>query len=295
MKKILLLESNPEINRNYLWYLQDAWYELLWTSDDFCDNEIFGLIFRSKIIIDKELLAKYKNIKFIFRIGTWLDNVNLDLCKQKWIKVFNSHGANADSVADLAVWWSLSLMRKIKNIWNITKDRFNYIWHELWNKNICMVWFGYIGKKIYQRLVWFGVNNFLIIDPFLSGYEVEKYMGCEKYKNIDEIWNRIDILYISLPLNKETSWYINEKLLNKLRKNVTIINVARWWLINVKDLYKFLEINKESWAYIDSDIDGNMEKLNKLDNCIVSPHIGAMTQEANYKMHQFNVKNILNL
>lgn len=296
MKKILLLEKEPEIKKEYLSYLEDAGCELLKLGQDFDDGEIFGLIVRSGVIIDKDILEKYKNIKFIFRIWVWLDNIDSNLCKEKWIAVFNSPGANSDSVADIAIWGTLSLMRKIRDIDNINQqNRFEYMWHELWDKSVCMIWFGHVGKKIYQRLVWFGLNSFSILDPFLSQDEVEKYMGCTKYKNLDEIWTKIDILYINLPLNEETKGYINVEFLDKLNSNIKIVNVARWWLVNICDLFKFLEKNKESGAYIDSDVNEDFKSLNKLENCIITPHIGAMTQEADRRMHKFDIKKILDL
>ncbi len=293
MKKILLLEKEPEIKKEYLSYLRDWWFELLDESDDFDNDEIFGLIVRSKVIINESILNKYSNIKFIFRIGVWLDNIDCDLCKERWIKIFNSPGANSDSVADLSIWGTISLMRKIKDIWNIDGDRFDYMGNELWDKNVCMIWFGHVWKKIYQRLVGFGVNKFFIIDPFVNESEIEKTMGCKKYQNIDEIGKQIDILYINLPLNDDTKWYLDKKLLDKLKNNIKIVNIARWWLINFDDLYKFLEVNKSSWAYIDTDMD--CEKLNNLKNCIITPHVGAMTKEADFKMHQLDINKILDL
>ncbi len=294
MKKILLLEKEPEIKKEYLSYLRDWWFELLYESDNFDNNGIYWLIVRSWVNIDETILNKYANVKFIFRIGVWLDNIDTELCGEKWIKIINTPGANSDSVADLAIWGTLSLMRKIKDINNINQqNRFEYMWNDLWDKNVCIIWFGHVGKKIYQRLVGFWVNNFLVIDPFIDENEIEKYMGCKKYDNIDEIWTKIDILYINLPLNTETEWYINRELLSKLNFNVKIINVARWWLINSNDLYRFLEVNKSAWAYIDTDMD--FEELNRLNNCIFTPHIGAMTNEADRRMHQLDVNEILDL
>ncbi len=296
MKKILLLEKEPEIKKEYLSNLIDWWFELLNTSHDFDDGEIFGLIVRSGTIIDKYILEKYKNIKFVFRIWVWLDNIDSNLCKEKWIAVFNSPGANSDSVADLAIWGTLSLMRKIKDISSFDQqNRFEYMWNELWDKNACIIWFGHVGKKIYQRLVWFWVNSFSVVDPFVDRNEIEKYMGCKKHENIDEIWTKIDILYINLPLNKETDWYVDESLLGKLNPDVKIVNIARWWLINPDDLCEFLGTNRSAWAYIDTDVNQQFKKLENLDNCIITPHIGAMTQEADRRMHRLDIKKILDL
>lgn len=299
MKKILLLEKEPEIKKEYLSHLMDWWFELVNNSDNFDNEEIFGLIVRSKVMVDESLLNKYKNMKFVFRIGVWLDNIDCDICKQRWIKLFNTPGANSDSVADLAIWGTIWLMKKIKSIWNIDKDRFGYMGNELWDKNVCMIWFGHVWKKIYQRLVWFWVNKFLILDPFVTQDEVEKFMGCKKYQNIDEIGKQIDILYINLPLNDDTKWYLDKDLLDKLKNDTKMINIARWWLVNTDDLFGFLQKNQNAWAYIDTDTDTDMdddfEKLNKLDNCVITPHIGAMTMEADRKMHQLDINKILDL
>jgi len=73
------------------------------------------------------------------------------------------------------------------------------------------------------------------------------------------------------------------------------VNIARWWLINPDDLCEFLGTNRSAWAYIDTDVNQQFKKLENLDNCIITPHIGAMTQEADRRMHRLDIKKILDL
>jgi len=293
MKKILLLEIEPAINKSYLSYWEDLWYTICEMDEDFEVEWILGLIVRSTKI-DKFLLEKFSWLKFIFRIWTWLDNIDVDHCKSRWIDLLNSAGANADSVADLSLWGTLSLMRKIGKFYNDLSqkkviERFNYMWNDFFGKTVTIVWFGNIGKKVYERLVVFGVRLFLIVDPFVSQNLIEDMPYCQKVDKLDACLSKTDILYLHLPLNNKTREFLDESVFSMMRTDIQIINTARWWLINYDDLYMFLVKNLAAWIYLDAEFgeidDVVFDKLIGLDNFVITPHIGAMTHDANKKMH----------
>jgi D-3-phosphoglycerate dehydrogenase len=100
--KILLLESYPEIKKEYLKYLEKK-HQIFELDDDFNPEEIDVIIIRSKTKVDKNLLDKYPNLKYVARVGVGLDKIDLQECKKRNIKVLNTPGANADSVADLVL------------------------------------------------------------------------------------------------------------------------------------------------------------------------------------------------
>ncbi len=115
MKKILLLEWKPAISREYLLYLEQD-FVLVEKGETYEVEEIVGIVVRSVVQVTQKLIDTYGNLKYVLRVGIGLDTIDVKYCEQRWIKVFNTPGANSDAVADLALWWTLSLLRKTKQL-----------------------------------------------------------------------------------------------------------------------------------------------------------------------------------
>lgn len=287
---ILLLEDSPQIETKYLKYLEEKWHKLrkFWENFNYDDIEI--IIIRTKILADKNLIEKFKNLKYIFRIWVWLDNVDIDFAKQKNIKVLNTPWANSKAVAELVIWWILSLLRKTYESWNF-ENRFIFMWDELENKNIWIIWFWNIAKKVFNLINAFWENNFFIYDPFLNQEEKNIYWKYLVYDKKD-IFKNCDIITFHIPLNNNTKDFLWKDDFELLKPDVKIINTARWWIINENALYEFLNKNPQAWAYIDTleDEKNYLEStLHNARNCIITPHIWAMTIQANKNMHFFEI------
>lgn len=289
---IKLLEDYPEIKLEYLDYLK-KWNKIFWFNDS-CDNEkIDVIIIRSWLKVDRKLLWEYINLKFVCRVWVWLDNIDLEECSKRDIKVLNTPWANADSVADLVVAGILNLSRKLNFWFEWLENRFEYMWKEISWKTVSIIWFGNIWKKVYSRLKWFWVKNFLIYDPFINAEDIEKFELCKKVEDKKELFKDSDIISFHLPLLDSTRNFLWQKEIKLLKKDVTIVNTSRWWIINENKLIEFLIKNPESSLYLDVwEEEPNDPKLELLDleNVLVTPHIWAMTKEAEEKMHYFELK-----
>ena len=179
---ILLLEDYPEIKLEYLDYLK-KWNKILWLNDKYENEKIDVIIVRSLVKVNKKLLDEYSSLKYVCRVWVWLDNIDLEECKNRDIKVLNTPLANADSVADLVIWWILELSRNIMYWYEWIENRFDYMGREITGKIVSIIWFWNIWKKVYSRLKWFWVKEFLIYDPFISKEEVEKFELCKKVED----------------------------------------------------------------------------------------------------------------
>lgn len=287
--KILLLETYPEIKREYLDYLEkDNEFFEIW--DEYSDTDINVIIVRSKIKVDSKLLDKYKKLKFVARVWVGLDKIDLKECEKRWVKVLNTPWANSDSVADLVLAWILNLNRKLYFDFEWIEKRYDYMWFELSSRKVSIVWFWNIGKKIYSRLKSFWVKKFLIYDPFISKEKIEENQFCTKIEDKNIIFKESNIISFHLPLLDETRNFLWQEEIKLLKKDVIIVNTSRWWIINENKLIDFLQKNPESWAFLDvweEEPEFPKPELLNLENCIVTPHIGAMTKEAEEKMHFF--------
>ncbi len=311
--KILLLEKFPEIKQEYLEYLEK-------------NNEIFSLalspalnsmthkgpksslptnkkgatkneeidiiMIRSKIVVDEKLLDNYPNLKYVARIWVWLDKIDLELCEKRNIKVLNTPLANAESVADLVLAGILNLSRNM-NLWfQGLEKRFEYMWNEFFQKTVWIIGFWNIWKKVYSRLKAFNVENFLIFDPFLDKKTIEENKFCTKVETKQEIFELSDIISFHIPLLEATKNFLWEKEINLLKKDVLIVNTSRWGIIDEKFLIKFLKENKSSRFFADvweeeNNLKNPKKELLELNQVLITPHIWAMTREAEEKMHFF--------
>jgi len=287
--KIKILEDYPEIKLEYLEYLK-KWNKIFWFNDDFKEEEIDIIIIRSRVIVDRKLLDLYKNLKYICRVWVWLENIDLDECKKRNIKVLNTPWANADSVADLVIWWILNLTRKLDYWYEWIENRFAYMWPWISWKTVAIFWFWNIWKKVYLRLKGFWIKEFLIYDPFLSKEDIEKFELCKKVEDKKELFKNADIISFHLPLLDSTKNFLWQKEMKILKKDVIIINTSRWWIINENKLIDFLIKYPNTYYFADvweeEPADPKIELL-ELENVLITPHIWAMTFEAEEKMHYF--------
>ncbi|MDQ7022592.1 MAG: NAD(P)-dependent oxidoreductase [Candidatus Gracilibacteria bacterium] len=296
--KILLTEKYPEIKQEYLDYLNKN-NEVINILDDYNNSEIDTIIIRSSIKVDLELLDKYRNLKFVARVGIGLDKVDLEECKNRDIKVLNTPGANADSVADLALAGILNLSRNLTSLQpsplrgegvRFIENRFDYMGSEFSSKSVGIIGFGNIGKKIYTRLKAFGVKSFYIFDPFLKKEDVEQNEFCKFIETKEEIFEHSDIISFHIPLLDSTKDFLGKVEIKLLKKDVILVNTSRGGIINEKVLVHFLKENPDSRFFADvweeEPNDPKIELL-ELENVLITPHIGAMTKQAEEKMHFF--------
>ena len=287
--KILLTEKYPEIKKEYLDYLKkDNEFFEIW--NNFNNTEIDCIIIRSNTKIDKEFLEKYQNLKIIARVWVGLDKVDLEECEKRKIKVLNTPWMNADSVADLVLAWVLNLSRNLNKWFEGIENRFNYMWFEFWNKSVWIIGFWNIWKKIYDRFKAFQVKEFFIFDPFLKKEDVEKNKYCKFVEEKNELFKNSDIITFHIPLLESTKNFLWKNEIQLLKKDVVLVNTSRWWIIKESVLINFLKENNKAKFFADVwEEEPNEPKLEllELENVLITPHIWAMTNEAEEKMHFF--------
>jgi D-3-phosphoglycerate dehydrogenase len=260
-------------------------------------KEIEAFFIRSYTKITKNLIKEYPNLKFILRAGVGLDNIDIDACQKKDIKIFNSPGANANAVSELVICLMILLLRKIPQQINSLKngnwrDR-NLIGAELKNKTIGLLGCGAIGQLIAQKLYNFNVKEIIAYDPFLDIKTLEKH-NVRKYE-LDEVLKNSDIISLHLPLNSQTRGMINNQKLNQIKKGTYLINTSRGGILDESALIYSLKKGHLAGAALDvfeNEPNINLE-LHNLPNLIPTPHIGAFSQEADESMSIQTVKNFL--
>ncbi|MDD5212862.1 MAG: NAD(P)-dependent oxidoreductase [Candidatus Gracilibacteria bacterium] len=282
----LILENENEIKSEYLSYLKSDGHIIKDFNSDMDNSLVDAIIIRSKITVDSHLLDSYPNLKYVCRVGVGLDKIDLPECTKRGIKVINTPGANSASVADLVIWGILSLLRKTSNKWTSLDDRFQFFGENLENKKIGFIGFGNIAKKLQSRISGFETNEFFFYDPYIDSDVGE----VKKISDKNEILSNCDIISFHIPLTPETKNFLGKDEFLILKNNAKIINTSRGGIIDENALIKFLSINPNSGAFLDTweeEPENPKKELKDLENCIITPHIGAMTEESNKNMHIF--------
>ncbi len=260
-------------------------------------KEFHGLILRSKIIIDKNFIDKAVNLKFIGRVGSGMENIDVNYATQKNIRCFNSPEGNKNAVAEHALGMLLSLFNKI-NIAN--REVKNGIWQrekntgiELDGKTIGIIGYGNTGSAFAKKLQGFNVE-ILAFDKYKKKYATNKV----KEVSLNSIFDKSDIVSLHLPLTEETRYMIDNAFINKFRKDIYLINTSRGQIVKTKDIVTNLKNKKIKGLCLDvleyedynfsnffkNPLPEDFNFLKNSDNVILTPHTAGLTQESKIKL-----------
>ncbi|WP_397600743.1 phosphoglycerate dehydrogenase [Silvanigrella sp.] len=283
----LLNHQPPELSVTeslHIVYLPDAPREIILKEIE--DTNV--LISRSETDVDATLLRAGKNLRIVARAAVGYGNIDCDLATELGILVVNTPGKNTNSAAELTIGLLLSLLRKIPAAHSSTSEggwnRHHFTGTELGGKTIGIVGLGNVGHRVAKFAKGFDMKV-IAYDPYISD-EVFRRNSTERKNTLEELLAESDVLSIHVPLNKETKGMITEVELKKMRKGSYVLNAARGGIITEKGLLKLLNEGYISGAGIDT-FDNEPKPLKDLishPNVIVTPHIGASTLEAQYRI-----------
>jgi D-3-phosphoglycerate dehydrogenase len=243
-----------------------------------------ALIVRSATKVTKDVIQAAANLKVVGRAGVGLDNVDLEAATQKGIIVMNTPTGNTISTAEHTMSMILALSRNIPQANASTKKgewkRSKFMGVELYNKTLGIVGLGRIGSELAKRALSFGMKV-LAYDPFLSR-EVAEGLGVEVVE-LNDLLSRSDYITVHTPLSEETKHMISGAQFALMKKGVRVVNCARGGIIDEAALITAIKEGKVLGAAIDvfekEPVPPESELL-KLDNVVVTPHLGASTEEA---------------
>lgn len=251
-------------------------------------KEIIGqydaLIVRSGTQVTEDVIEVASKLKVIGRAGVGLDNVDLKAATKKGIIAMNTPGGNTTSTAEHAFSLIMALARNIPQAHSSMKagkwERSKFQGVELYGKTLGVIGLGRIGSTVAKFAQGFGMA-IKAYDPFLSA-EMAAKRGIAVCTFEDLIKNS-DFITIHVPKTTETSGMIGEKEISMMKKTVRLVNCARGGIIDEAALAKALEAKRIAGAALDV-YDEEPPKsdlvLMKFDSCVLTPHLGASTAEA---------------
>ena len=250
--------------------------------------------------LDENILKHCPNLKVISRHGVGYDNVDLPFIKKKNISLLITATANAIAVAEHVIYMMLSISKSINKydnevrLGNFKKNASKIKTLELFKKEMLIVGFGRIGKKLIKRCLGFDMKV-NVFDPFVTT-EVIKNFGGNKIENLEKGLENCDYLSLHIPLTEKTRNMINYEKIKSMKENAVIINTSRGGIINETDLDNALKNNIIFGAGLDVFEKEPIDKNNPLINnkkVLLSPHSATFTNECKSRMAIETIKNII--
>ena len=250
-----------------------------------------AIVIRSATAITPEILEAAKKLKVVGRAGVGLDNVDIPAATRKGVIVMNTPDGNTIAAAEHTVALILSLVRNIPQAHASLKEkkweRNKFMGVELYGKTLGVIGLGRIGFEVAKRLRAFNMKV-MAYDPFCSP-ERARQIDAE-LTTVEDILRQADVITLHVPKTKETAGMIGAAQLKTCKKGVRFVNVARGGIINEADLAAAVKSGHVAGAAIDvfTEEPPTGNPLLDVDNIIVTPHLGASTEEA-----QVNVADVV--
>ena len=251
-----------------------------------------AILLRSNTKLPEALIKQIPSIRMVSTCGVGYDNLPLAYLKEHGIKASNTPGVLNDAVCELAIGMMLGLLRRIPESEAFVKSG---EWSKapfklattLAGKNVGIVGMGRIGQDLAKRLEPFKV------EIAYSGPS-PKQVPYTYYQNILDLAKNSDVLFLACPATPDTDKIVNTQVLDAMGPTAFLINIARGSVVDEDALLYALQHKKIAGAALDvfeNEPNPNKDFL-RLDNVLLTPHIGSATTETRIAMTNLAVDNL---
>ena len=245
-----------------------------------------------------------ENLLAVARAGAGVNNIPLDRCAEAGVVVFNTPGANANGVKEMAICgmllgsrdvvggieWVKSIKGEGDIAKKVEKGKSQFAGNEIMDKKLGVIGLGAIGGPLANAAIALGMKVYGY-DPYISidaAWHLDSHIV--PVKTLDEIYEACDIITVHVPLLDSTRKMINKDAMAKMKDGVVLLNFARDALVDDDDLEAALKSGKVKRYITDfpNDRTANMEGV------VAIPHLGASTEESEDNCAKMAVKQVIN-
>ncbi len=306
--RVLHLDSNhPLLIEQFdgLGFVNDENYTASKAAIEEIVKDYDGIIIRSRMPLDRSLLEKAVNLKFIGRVGAGLENIDVEFAKEKDIFLAAAPEGNRNAVGEQCLGMLLNLLQKAnksdREVRQGKWDREGNRGEELDGKIVGIIGYGNTGKAFARKLMGFDVE--------VICYDIIGGVGDDYGRQVGmmEIFQKTDVLSLHVPETQETIAMVNSEYLSSFQKDIWLLNTARGKCVITKDLVAALRTKKVKGAGLDvleyekssfehlydnDEIPTEFKYLINADNVVLSPHVAGWTVESKIKLAQTIVDKI---
>ena len=251
--------------------------------------------------IDEEVMDRAEKLKVVGTMSVGVDHIDVDHATSKGIYVVHTPGVLTETVADHA--WALLLAtarriveadRSIRNgEWKIPWAPTMLLGYDVYGKTLGIIGIGRIGSAVARRAK--GFNMKVLYYDIVRREDLEKELGI-KYAELDELLRESDFVTLHVPLTPETKKLINERKLKLMKRTAILVNTSRGAVVDQEALTRALQEGWIAGAGLDVfekepiSVD---DPLLKLDNVVLTPHIGSASHDTRNKMAEYVAEGII--
>ena len=246
--------------------------------------------------IDDAQMAACPRLKVISRYGVGYDRVDVAAARKRGIAVTITPGANGDSVADLAVALMLDAARGVSRMdASIRAGHTSRVQGlEMYGKVLGVIGAGRIGKGVARRCRGFDMK--ILVNDVFEDEAFARETGAE-YVELDRLLREADFISVHSPLTSETEGLIGRDAFAKMKESAVLVNTARGGIVDEEALLEALQANRIRAAALDATVHEPPQDspLAQCENCILTPHAGAATEEASSRMSRMAAQNVIDI
>lgn len=259
-----------------------------------------ALIVRNRTQVDLALLSAAPDLRVVGRLGVGLENIDLEACAEKDVSVKPATGANTQSVVEYVIGTMLVLRR---GVFSSSRDILTGDWprstlgtgSEIHGLTLGLLGLGAIAQAVSQAARALGMK-IAAFDPILP--EADPARANVHSCDLDELLAISDILSLHVPLTQSTAGMLGADALARMKTGALLINTARGGIVDEPALASALKQGQLAGAaldvFSDEPLDANAAAIFKTcPNLILTPHIAGVTQQANIRVSQVTVENVL--
>ena len=267
-----------------------------------------GVVIRSRFPIDKKFINHATNLKFIARVGSGIENIDVNYAYNKNILTITAPEGNSNAVGEQSLGMLLCLMNKLHEANSSVKkgewQRENYRGCELDGKTVGIIGYGNTGKSFAKKLRGFDLE--------VICHDIKAHIGDENAQQVslEELQNRAKILSLNIPQSSETNGMIDQKFIKQMKNPFWFINTSRGKSVVTSALVKGLISKKILGAGLDvleyesasfhsifnySNRPKDLNYLLTSEKVLLSPHVAGLTFESHIKLAQTIVAKVASL
>jgi glyoxylate reductase len=279
-----------------------GWVELLpWSSVDARISEpVEGLYTYGHPLVDGRFMDRLPGLKVISNYGVGVDHINLDDAAARGIRVGNTPGVLEGATADLAFGLLLAAARRVvegdryaRSPGFLRYDPGYMLGREIHGTTVGIVGLGRIGRLIARRALGFDMT--VLYHNRRRRLDVEQELGVS-YAPLETLLAGSDHVILSVPLTPQTRGLMNRTRLRLMKPAATLVNVARGPVVDPAALHEALADGTIGAAALDVTDPEPLPRdhpLLRMENLVITPHLGSATVETRRKMAELSVANLL--